>query len=243
MFKLREQLIDIAQAGLHPIPDYQCLSSRSDVLDDKPIVVGYSGTGDNGGITNSNFPQPVGFTSAIYLVPGIDHPVLHTGLTVAIPSLQRTGIVMQLFAHLFLRVMPMHTGGMWVTTLAAVSSSLVQTEKVLYKTHSSPQNRSSLPAHLVIARAIDNPYRPSLLISPDATWDEERFVFRGSMDWHAADSFKKDIDDVHFWRRDGGVNAYFHRLMRLGKGDEMLLVGIVDAERVWETIEQWQPRL
>ncbi|KAJ7768208.1 hypothetical protein B0H16DRAFT_310073 [Mycena metata] len=238
--KLRSELMEIAQTGLHPIPDYQCLSSRADALDDKLIVVGYAGTEDNGDITQN---RPVAFTSAIYLnIPGVDHPVLHTGLTVAVPSLQRTGIVMQLCAHLFLHVAPMHAGGMWVTTLAAVLSSLVQSEKVLYKTHPSPQNRPPLHAHLAIAHAINKQYRPSLLISPDATWDEEHFVFRGSMDWPAAECFKKDIDDVHFWHRDGGTNAYFHKLMRPGKGDEVLLVGFIDAESVWKAIEQLQRR-
>jgi len=259
--ELRNELLAIAQTGLNPVPDYQCLSSRPDALDDKLIVVAYTGAdpkNDDEGEMNQEEEQnqskprtrAVGFTSAIYLtVPDVDRAVLHTGLTVAVPSVQRTGILAHLFSQLFLHVLPLHPEGIWITTLAAVLSSLVQSEKVLYNTYPCPRaptrqsQNHSLREHLAIARAIDAQYRAQLLISPDAEWDAESFVFRGSVDWDKAEVFKKDVDDARFWHRDGGANAFFRGLMRPGKGDEVLLVGFINEERLCEAIEQWQRQL
>ncbi|KAJ6466826.1 hypothetical protein C8R45DRAFT_909866 [Mycena sanguinolenta] len=234
--ELRKELLAIARTSFNPIPDYQCLSSRPDAFDDKLIVVSQE---------PDRPPRPVAFTSAMYLdVEDVEHAVLHTGLTIAAPSVQRTGILVQLFAHLFLNVMPLHPGGMWVTTLAAVLSSLVQSGTMLSNTYPRPPTRQSNPQpvqeHLEIARVIDERYRAQLLISPDAEWDAESFVFRGSMDWGAAEVFKKDVDDARFWHRDSSANAFFRGLMRPGKGDEVLLVGFIDGNRLWEVLEQWQ---
>ncbi|KAJ7472362.1 hypothetical protein B0H11DRAFT_2038738 [Mycena galericulata] len=246
--ELRRELLEVAQASLNPVPDYQCLSSRPDALDDKLIVVAYADTEDD---EENQEPTPsqraVAFTSAIYLdVPSVDHVVMHSGLTVAVPSLRRTGIMAELFAQLFANLMPLHATGMWVTTLAALLSSLVQSEKVLYKTHPCPPERHGkqkqspkpLREHLEIACAIDKRYRAELLISPAAVFDEEFFVFRDSVDWDAAVCFQKDVNDVKFWHRDKSANQFFRGLMRAGKGDEVLLVGFMDADRIWEAFEQ-----
>ncbi|KAJ6598418.1 hypothetical protein DFH09DRAFT_1131730 [Mycena vulgaris] len=243
---LRKELLEIAHASLDPVPDYQCLSSDPDALEDKLIIVAYTGTEEDAESKQvTDLPRAVAFTSAVYLdVPNIEHAVMHTGLTVAVPSLQRTGILMQLFVQLFQNVMPLHPRGMWVTTLAAVLSSLVQSEKVLYNTHPCPPYRlqtqlpEPLQQHLDIARTIDVKYRHKLLISPEAVFDEAMFVFRGSLDWDQAACFKKDVDDVRFWHRDGGSNEYFRGLMRPGKGDEVLLVGFIDADRIWNVLEE-----
>lgn len=249
---LQKELLEIAQTGLNPVPDYQCLSSRPEALDDKLIVVAYTGTDpENDDGTNQEQeqspPRAVAFTSTVFLdVPDVDHPVLHSGLTIAVPSLHRTGILAELFAQLFLHIIPVHPDGIWVTSLAAVLSSLVQFEKALHNTYPCPPARQDpsqrLPSrdHLAIARAIDEKYRAQLLISPAAVWDAQSFVFRGSMNWEAAESFKKDEDDVRFWHRDSDANAFFRGLMRQGMGDEVLLVGFINAEMMWKGIEQWQ---
>jgi hypothetical protein len=251
--ELRNELLAIARTCLNPVPDYQCLSSRPDALEDKLIVVAYSGTDpelvDEGKINQESDrrpPRAVAFTSAMYLdVPDVAHVVLHTGLTVAVPSVHRTGILGELFAQLFLHVVPLNPEGMWVTTLAAVLSSLVLSEKVLTKTYPCPPTRRGhrllqpLPEHLAIARAIDERHRAQLLISQDAEWDPEKFVFRGSMDWDAAEVFKKDADNPKFWHRDREATAFFGGLMRSGKGDEVLMVGFVDEERLLEGVA-WQ---
>ncbi|KAJ6504108.1 hypothetical protein C8R47DRAFT_968766 [Mycena vitilis] len=238
--ELRNELLEVAQTALNPVPDYQCLSARPGALDDKLIVVA-------NGLNSKGRPRAVAFTSAFYLnVPAVDHPVLHTGLTVAVPSLQRTGILAQLFVQLFQHVVPLHPRGMWVTALAGVLSSLVQSERVLENTCPCPPSRQN-PAgrqrqheHLAIARAINERYRAPLLISPAAIWDEESFVFRGSMDWEAAETFKKDVDDARFWHRDKAANEFFRGLIRPGSGDEVLLVGFMNAERLRTEIEQWR---
>ncbi|KAJ7750381.1 hypothetical protein DFH07DRAFT_545311 [Mycena maculata] len=244
---LRKELLEVGKASLDPMPNYQCLSSRPNALDDKLIVVAYIDPENSGDKQQAHSQRAVAFTSAIYLdVPNVDHVVLHTGLTIAIPSLQRTGILAQLFTQLFANVVPLHPRGMWVTTLAAVLSSLVQSEKTLYKTHPCPPERRQkekqslkpLREHLHIARAIDERHRAKLLISPAAVFDDEAFVFRESLDWDAAASFRKDVDDVKFHHRDNGANQYFRGLMRAGKGDEVLLIGFFDGARMWEVLEQ-----
>ncbi|KAJ7489252.1 hypothetical protein FB451DRAFT_940577, partial [Mycena latifolia] len=52
----------------------------------------------------------------------------------------------------------------------------------------------------------------------------------GSMDWDQTVCLRKDVDDVRFWHRDSGSNEYFRRLMRPGKGNEVLrfLVRFID---------------
>ncbi|KAJ7621258.1 hypothetical protein FB45DRAFT_928806 [Roridomyces roridus] len=245
---LRRDLLSVARAGLNPVPDYQCLSSRPDALDDKLILLAYSGDEDDEPSPHGS--QPVAFTSAVYLtVPDLPdgRAVLHTGLTVSSPSLQRTGIMAQLFAQLFANVIPLHPNGLWVTTLAAVLSSLVQSEKVFGKTYprvprGKKSLRKALPEHLTIARTISLRHREALLISPMATFDESTFVFRGSLDFTAAAPFRKDVDDVRFWHRDEEATDFFRGLMRKGKGDEVLLVGFVDADQFWKAMTERMER-
>ncbi|KAJ7705470.1 hypothetical protein B0H17DRAFT_1038066 [Mycena rosella] len=141
-------------------------------LDVKLIVVAYTGTADTEWNQSTHILHPVTFTSAVYLdVPGLEYAVIHTGLTVAVLSLQRTGILMQLFVELFQHVMPLQPRGMWVTTLAAVLNRLVQSEKVLYDTHSWPpyrlqkQSLKQSSQHLAIARAIEERQTQALDIS------------------------------------------------------------------------------
>ncbi|KAJ7196289.1 hypothetical protein GGX14DRAFT_403489 [Mycena pura] len=234
---LRRELLEIARASMNPVPDYQCLSSSADALDDKLIVVAYIDSADS---ERSQIPRAVAFTSALFLdVPAVAHPVLHAGLTVAIPALRRTGIVAQLFVALYQNMIPCHPHGFWVTTLAAVLSSLVKAEKMLCNTHPAPPHRrlgmrSTGPqeAHLAIARAISERHRAALLISPTAEWDEAQFVFRGSLSWDAALCFQKDVDDVRFWHRDKSSNEFFHQLLRPGMGDEVLHVGFANVEKL-----------
>lgn len=249
---LRKELLEIAQVSLDPVPDYQCLSSRPDALDDKVIVVAYTGTEDDAK-RKQEISRAVAFASALYLdVPGVEHAVLHTGLTVALPSVHRTGILVQLYAQLFQNTIPRHPQGMWVTTTSAHLTILVQSEKALYNTYPRPpdalaKQRPPKPSqqHLDIARAIDERYRAKLLISPQAEFDEEMFVFRGSLDWPGDEAacFKKELDDVRFWHRNANANQYFRALMRPGKGDEVLLIGFMDAERLRNAVEEMRSRL
>ncbi|KAJ7100684.1 hypothetical protein B0H15DRAFT_458631 [Mycena belliarum] len=245
--ELRTELLQIARGSLDPVPNYQCLSTSPDALDDKLIVVAYTGTDPDDSDeaeSETHHPRAVAFISALYLdVPGLAHAVLHTGLTVAAPSVQRSGIVITLCTQLFQHVMPRHPRGIWVTTLAAVLSSLVTTEQFLYNTYPcSPSRDRASPAplqeHLAIARTIDARYRAQLLIAPAATFDEAAFVFRGSLAWAPAACFRKDGDDPRFWHRKRGENEYFRALMRPGMGDEALLVGFIDVERIWERLER-----
>ncbi|KAK7052228.1 hypothetical protein R3P38DRAFT_2859204 [Favolaschia claudopus] len=263
--ELRKELLSVARTCFNPVPDYQCLSSRPDALDDKIIIVAYAEADSmnfeeetkNRRKDNTSHGEhcAVAFTSTLFLddVPGVRNPVLHTGLTVAIPSVHRTGILAELFAQLFLNVVPMHPEGMWVTTLAAVLSSLVQSERALARSYPSPSAKRSMDndgpprpssEYYSIARAIDKRYRAQLLISPKAIWDEESFVFRGSLDWdnQEADGFKKDVDDKRYWHRDEASNVFFRGLMREGKGDEVLLIGFVNEEILWKKLEELQQR-
>ncbi|KAJ7461105.1 hypothetical protein FB451DRAFT_1498239 [Mycena latifolia] len=94
--------------------------------------------------------------------------------------------------------------------------------------------------HINTARTIDERYRDKLLISFEGEFDEEAFMFRGSMDWDQAVCLRKDFDDVRFWHGDSGSNEYFYRLMRPGKGDGVLrlLAGFIDADKILDILEE-----
>ncbi|KAJ7058928.1 hypothetical protein C8F01DRAFT_1147564 [Mycena amicta] len=226
--QLRADLLEVAQTAFDPVPDYQCLSSDANALQDKLIVVAYVE------VDETKKPKPIAFASALFLdVPDvtIQHAVLDTGLSVAIPSARRTGILAQLFVELYANVLPHHPRGIWVVTLAAVISSLVQAEKSLDNTFPSSSGHGTPAAeHLAIARTVNARYRPTLLISPRATWDEEHFVFRGSIESQGPTAgFLKSPEDTRYWHRDKGASEYFRGL--LGEGDEVLLVGFMDWKR------------
>ncbi|KAH7036819.1 hypothetical protein B0J12DRAFT_765279 [Macrophomina phaseolina] len=226
---LRQTLLHIAATSLRPVPDYQCLSSAPDALDDKLIVVAHAG--------DPATTPAIAFTSAFFIAVSAlapPRPVLHTGLTVVDPAHRRRGVVMQLFAQVAARVFPRYgRDGLWVTCLAEVPSSLGLVTQYLEAVFPSPEAAPGPPpeTHRAIARAVSEGERARMLISPGAVLDEERFVFRGSNDWSEGECFKKDPRDERWLHREPEWNRFFSDMLKAGSGDEVLQVGFCSRER------------
>lgn len=203
--QLTQDLRTLAASCLDPIPDYQCLSTAPTALNDKLIVA----------MREMQEPwRVIAFVSAIYLqIPlaedGEFATVLHTGLACVAPGSRRQGMMGPLFYHLFnhLRTQSMFVHGLWVTSLAEVSSSLGNIAQYAVDVYPSPGHDAPSPVHVRIAEAVSEKHRDAMLIAGDAMFDRERFVFRGSNP--PGSCFRKDTEDPRYHHRDARVNEYY----------------------------------
>ena len=83
---------------------------------------------------------------------------------------------------------------------------------------------SGLPTqtHIQIAKTIDKSFRKEIFISEDATLDEEKFVFRGSV---SNTAFEKSETETQYFHRNPLINQYYQQLLNLNAGDEAVQVG------------------
>ncbi|KZL85353.1 hypothetical protein CI238_07360 [Colletotrichum incanum] len=221
---LQDSLCKLGALCLSPLPKYQVFDRTSpSALDDKVIVMARR----NG--------ELVAFISTIWLpIMTLGKPLLHSGLTVIHPTYRKSGINLDMFANLFLHLINDRPEGFWMSTLAAVISSLVNISKYTTQVFPSPEwsshHPSNLPSehHLAIAREISANYREKMLISPKAVFDEDVFVFRGSNDSDQGEAFQKDLDDQRHWHRDREASIFFRKLLRRKKGDEVLQISFLD---------------
>lgn len=252
--QLQRELRACAALSLRPLPDYQCLSSAPDVLDDKLIVVLRPAAPDS----HLASPPLAAFLSAVCLsIPpsaqdGSTAPLaaVHTGLTCVAPAHQRTGLTKPLVAALVRHAcaQPAFARGAWLTSLAAVPSSLGAVLHYATRVHPAPFSSSSpsstsapTPTHLRIADAIvSSPHlRAAMHIAPDAAFDRARFAFRGAEP--PGSCFRKDRADARWAHREGGVNAFYVGL--LGReagdaGDEVLQVAFVEWAHLFGVLER-----
>ncbi|KAH9904149.1 hypothetical protein F4778DRAFT_84366 [Xylariomycetidae sp. FL2044] len=242
--KLQVSLTELGSLCLAPLPNYQVFDMDLErAFADKILVIARQGA------------TIAGFVSAVKLdIPGLDHPAIHSGLTCIHPIHRRArGALRHLFAELFLHILHQHPGGVWMTTVTDRVSSLVQMSKYTVNNYPAPSSTaaSSLspdPIHLHIGRSFSATLRHTCLVSPRAELDESSFVFRGSNDHDAALAFKKDIDDPAHWHRDHEASHFYRGLLRPGYGDEVLLVGFLDPQRLKaltrgdQLRDQWQER-
>ncbi|KZL64520.1 membrane protein [Colletotrichum tofieldiae] len=221
---LQDSLCRLGALCLSPLPKYQVFDRTSpSALDDKLIVIARH----NG--------ELVAFISTIWLpIMALDKPLLHSGLTVIHPTYQKSGINLDMFANLFLHLVNDHPEGFWMSTLAAVISSLVNISKYTTRVFPSPEwsrcHPSNLPSehHLAIAREINANHRDKMLISPNAVFDEDVFVFKGSNDSDQGEAFQRDMDDERYWHRDQEASVFFRKLLRRNKGDEVLQISFLE---------------
>lgn len=216
---LQKEMQQLGTLCLTRLPNYQVfIPNIRDAFDNKHIVL----VRQNGTL--------VAFVSALALqIPEIERPVVHTGLVVIHPHHRRSNALLQhLYGNLFVALLMRHPDGLWLTSLAEVVSSLVNISIYAKSVYPSPGTTPSR-SHSVVARGIDRHYRGTMLISPDAVFDDMKFVFRGSNDHDAGRMFMKDVDDKQFWHRDEEASQYYRRLFRKDKGDEVLQVGFLDA--------------
>ena len=233
--QLAKELRTLAKSCLNPVPNYQCLSSAPHALDDKVIAV----------MRETQGPQRiVAFVSAVYLhIPLGENKnegstVLHTGLTCVVPGSKRQGIVALLFFHLFgyLRAQPEFVRGLWMTSVAEVTSSLGNIAEYAVDVYPSPQCNAPSSTHVRIADAVSKKYRDAMLIAPDAVFDQERFVFRGANP--PGSCFRKDTEDPRYHHRDPRVNDYYRELLGRNEGNIVLQVGYLGWERLFGRVQE-----
>ena len=76
--------------------------------------------------------------------------------------------------------------------------------------------------HVNIALAIDQNYRSSIAINPDARLDLEHFVFRGSVNQTV---FQKSQNDTRYHHRNPELTSFYASCMDFHQGDEVIQVG------------------
>ncbi|PSR79481.1 hypothetical protein PHLCEN_2v7006 [Hermanssonia centrifuga] len=143
-----------------------------------------------------------------------------------------------LFFHLFyyLRGQPEFASGFWLTSLAEVTSSLGNIFQYASQVYPAPEVPKPSRIHLQIAETVSSRYRDVMLISPEATFDRDVFVFQGADP--PGSCFRKDSQDPQFHHRDENINDFYKALLGRNEGNEVLQVGYLDWEYIFGTAEQ-----
>lgn len=223
---LQTSLREFGAQWLDPLPDYQVFSrSLSEAFDDKMLVVVRQDS------------KVVAFASAVVIpMARLADRIVHSGLTVVHPDHRRSNALTHLlFGNMFLALLGEFPRGVWITTLAEVISSLVQMSQYAIDIFPAPAGDVAPSVkHIHIAREISASHRGKMAISPDAEFEEQTFVFRGSNNHPKGRAFMKDVDDDRYWHRDRETSQFYRRLFRKGHGDEVLLVGFLDPDHLKE---------
>lgn len=222
---LRTQLCQLGRLCFNPLPNYQVFEQPSETsFDDKIIVLAKSDD------------ETIAFLSAVILpIPGLEDPVVHTGLTVIHPDHRKSGIIHSLFAALFLQIFSAYPNGLWLSTLSAIITSLGHIATYTSKVFPSPQWNQEHPTarpsdiHLRIAREINMKHRPRMLIPSEAHFDEGVFVFRAPKPTLVGSSFDDDKGDSKQNHRDPALTRFYKSLLR-GPGDEVLQISYFDPD-------------
>jgi hypothetical protein len=226
--KLRKELLVLGSICLKPLPDYQVFSSDPAALDDKIIVTAHVSIGDE--------RRLVGFTSAVVLdlqLVEVEGPVLHGGLTVIEQSHRKNGLVVQLWARLFVDIVSRQQKRIWITNLSGLPSMLAVFNNFTQNTYPSPKHPVPTKIHQEIAQAVSFMHRSKMLIASSALFDSKNFVFRGSNDFEKGRCFRKS----NSVRQNGSpmsdtAHEYYADLVQEDEGDEVLQVGIIEWEQV-----------
>lgn len=212
--KLVDELREVAADCFEELPDYQCLRGTREELSDKVIALARCADG-----------RLAGFCSAVLLdVPGVG-AVLHLGLTCVRADQRSGGLTHRLTSTLTVRYLLRHRplSRVWVSNVACVLSSLVNVGRHFDHVFPSPEGPAAPSTnHRRIAEAIDALYRDKIYIRPDARFDRESFVFRGSV---RETVFQKDEHDARYRHRDAAANRFYGDRMDFEHGDEVLQIG------------------
>jgi len=202
-----------AAACFAELPDYQCLRGTRAELEDKVITIAREADG-----------TMAGFCSAVILPVRGAGDVLHLGLTCVRPTVRGGGMTHKLTSHLVVRYLLTHNplGRQWITNVACVLSSLGNVALNFDECYPSPEGpEAPSRTHLMIAESVSQRYRDKAYILPEADFDSEAFVFRGSV---KGTVFQKSAEDARYHHRDAGVNRYYLDRMAFDEGDEVLQV-------------------
>lgn len=220
-----QELREFASAFLNPLPDYQCLSLAPGALDDKLLVI----------VRQESAPYKiVAFTSSVLIeMPFLKEfdactTVLHGGLTCVSPSVRGSNLTIQLTYYTWAHMSQEHPDGFWTTNVAEVISSLGNFG--IYTRHCYPHPSVPKPLEIQrrIAQEISLHHRGSMDISPDAIFDPETFVFKGSNP--PGSCFRKDSEDKRYHHRSQKETEYFRALLGRNEGNEVLQVGLLSLD-------------
>lgn len=224
---LHDELRAFAAQSLDPLPNYQILSLSLDVAFDNKVLV----------LAHEVGVEPrrlAGFSSSQWLdVPGVPTRVLDTGLTIIAPALRSTGLTGELMGRVFLYTLThVYPRGHWLINLSDTPSVLGYIAAAVADIFPSPTPwaaRAPSQTHLTIAKWVDQHARRCLCVPPDAPFEIDVFVFRGS---NAGTAFMKDVQDNAHRHREEIFNAFYGKLMRRRSGDEVLQVGFLEPKHV-----------
>lgn len=159
--------------------------------------------------------------------------VFHLGLTCVDPDARGSGLTHRLSSKLVVSYMLRYKpfGKLWCTNCACVLSSLGNVALNFAQVYPSPFGPPEPSVeHRRIAEAVDRNYRDAIYIDRLATFDQQNFVFRGSV---KGTVFQKSAHDKRYHHRYEGMNRYYARLLDFEEGDEVLQVGYAS---VWWAI-------
>ncbi len=211
---LSEKIRKTVLTWYEEVPDYQVMAGTREALMDKIISIAWREDGEIGG-----------FCSAVILpVDGVGD-VIHLGLTLNTPDDASQGLT-----HILSnKVLSKHVlkkfilGKMWISSCAAVLSSLVNVAIYFDAVYPSPREDSKLTeTHKKIQHAINTQYRDKLYITEDVEFDYEKSIFIGSV---KGTVFHKEEDDKRFHHRNKRYNDFYRDLLDFKRGDEVLQIG------------------
>ncbi|KAJ3489537.1 hypothetical protein NLI96_g2075 [Meripilus lineatus] len=219
------ELREFASPFLIPLPDYQCLSLAPGALDDKLLVIVRQGFSPY---------KIVAFTSSVLIeMPFLKDfdtctTVLHGGLTCVSPKMRGSNLTIQLTFHVWSHMAQEYPEGFWTTNVAEVISSLGNFG--IYTRHCYPHPSVSKPLEVQrrIAQEISLHHRVCMDISPEAVFDPDTFVFKGSN--LPGSCFRKDTEDPRYHHRDPRETQYFKALLGRNEGNEVLQVAFLSMQ-------------
>jgi hypothetical protein len=218
---LSAEVTELGRRCLEPLPDYQVFLGTREAFSDKVL-------------TTARDPADgrlLGFCSCV-LLPMPVGEVLHLGLTCVDPSLRGSRLSKTLANRLISRYFVTRRlfRRVWMTSVACVLSVLGSVARNFRNVYPTPwQHRPFADEVMVIADTFDRRYRSVAYVRPDATFDRDAFVFRGS---GRGTAFQKDGDAVEFHHRDPELNAFYRARLRFEDGDELLQVVSFDLRDV-----------
>jgi hypothetical protein len=185
--------------------------------------------------------EVVGFNAMPSLpvrIEGRGVTVLHLGLLVIHPRFQRRGLQGLLYAlggfSAFHRIPGRPVWLSNVTEVPAIVGAMSDNFANVFPSYADSRPRPD--AHLALARAIMAQHRHEFGVGPEATFDEERFVIRGSYTG-GSDALKKTFGQAPKYRVDA-CNAFCERELDYGRGDDLLQIGQLDKA----VIARWMGR-
>ena len=203
-----------AATCLDEVPSYQCLEGNRDFFRRALIVTA----------TDKRDGKLIGFCSAVLFEMDNKDDVLHLGLTCVDPKYRGLKLTHYLTSKVlkgYFTEISMF-GSLWISNVACVLSSLGNVAKYFEHVYPSPYLVKPSKKHVEIAKTISSKYREDFFVEKNITFDEELFLFKGSV---SGNSFEKSADDARFFHRDPTFNNFYKSLLDFKRGDEVLQIG------------------